>query len=178
LALHQNLRIKYPAIVSGLEMPGKIIIKLRKQLMENRRALLEKYIISLLKHEEICRNVEFRRFLCPAEVVSMLYSENMQEDNTKKSFFRNIFTTVDESFDTMRKKIPEINLPSMLSNADQFSSGSLNVSASDANLTDGQSISPTSNVIVDLLVELFELKEKNNWLRRQVVVLFLQVIFI
>lgn len=34
-----------------------------------------------------------------------------------------------------------------------------------------------STAIVDLLVELFELKEKNNWLRRQAVVLFLQQLF-
>jgi sorting nexin-25 len=37
-------------------------------------------------------------------------------------------------------------------------------------------VSATS-VITDLCLELFELKEKNNWLRRQAVVLFLQQLF-
>ncbi len=45
-----------------------------------------------------------------------------------------------------------------------------------AALRDIQSVSAT-DAVIDLFIELFELKEKNNWLRRQAVVLLLQQLF-
>ncbi|KAH6570262.1 hypothetical protein BASA60_007866 [Batrachochytrium salamandrivorans] len=97
-----------------MKCPGKLLnglMKLKKQSFELRRVSLEKYLQSLLHHMEICKSVEFRKFLCHPK--------------------------------------------------------------------QGSGVPPTSatDAIIDVFIEIFELKEKNNWLRRQAVVLFLQQLF-
>ena len=62
--------------------------------------------------------------------------------------------------------------------SDTLGSGTLWAPAGPSNTLsrDIQSVSAT-DAVIDLFIELFELKERNNWLRRQAVVLLLQQLF-
>lgn len=179
-ALHQTLKTKYPHIVNSLEMPGKIIgglLKARKQMMENRRELLQKYLSSLLNYDEICKSVDFRKFICPPEVLAVLYPPE-SEDAYKKSFFKSLFSGEETSKRGTSNELNSSNQGSSFSSFTFSNLGFAGVTESlMANIEFQSGGASASNVIVDLLVELFELKERSNWLRRQAVVIFLHSIF-
>lgn len=180
LALHQQLKIKFPGIAQTVELPGKVIpvmMKIRNQLLENRRAMLEKYLIDLSKREDVCRSVEFRRFICfmlltlgHQDIIRALYAnEGAPVLESKKSFLKSIFTLGDGGHFSRRKSmISDDASPILKAGSSDFAFAVTDTSAPVASAT---------NAITDLIVELFELKEKNNWLRRNAVVILLQQMF-
>ncbi|KAI8923195.1 PXA domain-containing protein [Entophlyctis helioformis] len=278
LSMHHALRAKFPQLVKESDMPGKMlnsIIKLKNKTLEMRRASLEKYLQSLLRQMDVCRSVEFRKFVCHPEISRLMFSSDGNEQTAKRSFFRNIFQTVDEGIDTFRQKLrpsgqqqqqqqqqPTISpmdaqqqmhmmmmqatpmpangmypiygsvpgyspmsgapssgsppsnpltpygmqqtspgflttLPGNLDPQQQAQllqlqqhqiqmqmalpsgGGSAGGPGSEYGIpagSVGQQASAT-DAMIDLFIELFELKERNNWLRRQAVVLFLQQLF-
>jgi sorting nexin-25 len=185
-ALHQALRTKYPQTVGSLEMPGKMInglMKLRKQFMENRRQSLEKYLSvyqltqSLLKYEDICRTPELRKFICHPDITRLLYSnEELDASASKRSFLKSIFHTTDESSDSSRRRsIFNINISQV--SDERVSPDTAMDSPDTVLLSNDASVASATAAITDLLIELFELREKNNWLRRQAVVILLKQLF-
>ncbi|KAH6602272.1 hypothetical protein BASA61_001330 [Batrachochytrium salamandrivorans] len=233
LSMHQALRIRYPTIIQQYEMPGKLLnglMKLKKQSFELRRVSLEKYLQSLLHHMEICKSVEFRKFLCHPSISRLLFHTDTGGHQAKRSFFKSIFHTMDEGIDTFWQRLRTaqhnqaandiysdnqhhqpataftpsltgpssspsfshhpVSNPSLLTNKNSTlfgpstpsfgldaSSHSMNFGLS--RIEQGSGVPPTSatDAIIDVFIEIFELKEKNNWLRRQAVVLFLQQLF-
>ncbi|KAJ1336670.1 hypothetical protein BSLG_006989 [Batrachochytrium salamandrivorans] len=233
LSMHQALRIRYPTIIQQYEMPGKLLnglMKLKKQSFELRRVSLEKYLQSLLHHMEICKSVEFRKFLCHPSISRLLFHTDTGGHQAKRSFFKSIFHTMDEGIDTFWQRLRTaqhnqaandiysdnqhhqpataftpsltgsspspsfshhpVSNPNLLTNKTSTlfgpstpsfgldaSSHSMNFGLS--RIEQGSGVPPTSatDAIIDVFIEIFELKEKNNWLRRQAVVLFLQQLF-
>ena len=176
LAFHQSLKTKFPQIASQLDMPGKMIngiMKFQKKLMENRRNALEKYLNTLLTFSEICKWNEFKKFILHPDIIKILFNDDSSSINTKKSFLKNIIHSVDEGFDFIRRRSSVGSYPDSVP---LQSSPFISPTASETALVSEGGVSATT-AITDLFVELFELKEKSNWLRRQAVVLFLQQFF-
>ncbi|KAJ2998743.1 Intermediate filament protein [Globomyces sp. JEL0801] len=182
VALHHALRAKFPAIMHHCDLPGKMILSSviikRSVLLENRRVSLEKYLIALLKHAEICKYQVFKQFIYHPSILRMMVGEVTEVIQSKKSFMQNVFQTVDDSIDTIfqRKAKPPL-FPSM------SSPGTSPVMAHEEienpspsyrqSIVDQPIITSTAEPIIDLFVEIFELKG----LRRQAVVIFLQNLF-
>ncbi|KAJ3300686.1 Intermediate filament protein [Borealophlyctis nickersoniae] len=226
-ALHQQLKTKFP-FVQQYEFPSKMLnglMKLKRDFVDTRRAALEKYLQNLLKHNDVCKSAEFRNFICHEDISRLLNALVPPPHGLtqRRSFMKNIFQNVDESFDAlmnrMRSQYPASQAslagmqpepvdptgtglspsptkslaPSVHSTASSgASSGKLDspspthhppfdiphpsplgfhppaVSSASASATDA---------IVELFIELFDLREKNNWLRRQAVALVLQQLF-
>lgn len=69
-ALHKRLRARYPA-VAQLDFPRRQMVlklQLQKDLLENRRIGLQKYLRSLLTLADVCRSRDFRTFLSQATI--------------------------------------------------------------------------------------------------------------
>ncbi|KAI8905119.1 PXA domain-containing protein, partial [Gorgonomyces haynaldii] len=177
-ALHQQLKSKYPHSMSQIDLPGKMInglMKLRKQLLESRRVSLEKYLTSIIKHQDICKSSEFRKFIAHPDILRVLYPPT--EDQTKKSFLKNIMSTVDESFDLFRRRLSQTSYMESLNSSPSPTHPMNTPAMSETVLPFVQENASATTALTDLFVELFELREKSNWLRRQAVVLFLQQFF-
>ncbi|KAJ3258494.1 Intermediate filament protein [Boothiomyces macroporosus] len=169
LALHQALKAKFPVIMQNYELPGKLltgIMKKRTLVLESRRQAFEKYLTNLLKHVEICTSITFRKFICHPDIVK--FFDDKTELQVKKSFLQTVYHTVDDTMDTIllrRAKSP--------SNPQGFDPTVMDkkLDLSDSLASDSQS--SNAEPLVDLFIELFELKG----LRRQAVVIFLQQLF-
>jgi sorting nexin-25 len=116
----------------------------------------------LLEFPEVCQFEVFRRFLCHPAILKLLYGGE-KESPQKKSFLRNVFSTVDDQLDSMfHYKKGMIEQPKSI------------VFAHSTNEADIEtSVSSTTEPLIDLIIEMFELKG----LRKQAVVLFLQQLF-
>ncbi|KAJ3319044.1 Intermediate filament protein [Boothiomyces sp. JEL0866] len=153
LALHQALKTKFPTIMQNYELPGKLltgIMKKRTLVLESRRQAFEKYLT----------------FICHPDIVK--FFDDKTELQVKKSFLQTVYHTVDDTMDTIllrRAKSP--------SNPQGFDPTFMDkkLDMSDSLTSDNQS--SNSEPLVDLFIELFELKG----LRRQAVVIFLQQLF-
>lgn len=156
------------------------LMKIRKQLMETRRAALEKYLRCLLCHEEICKSIELRKFLCHQQILNVIMSSvELQAESSKRSYFRNIFVPTEESFGRKEDFVEGTRVNPSINSDTSFASPRVDLPV---HLFDGDPLSFPTNTsvtthITDLLVELFELKDKTNWLRRQAIVIFLQQLF-
>ncbi|KAG0281295.1 Intermediate filament protein [Linnemannia exigua] len=74
-ALHQQLKEKFASIVRQYELPGKRgFLKLQKSFVEGRRIGLERYLQSLVRHEEICQSQELRAFLSQENIALPQFS--------------------------------------------------------------------------------------------------------
>ncbi|KAG0375735.1 Intermediate filament protein [Mortierella sp. AD032] len=74
-ALHQQLKEKFASIVRQYELPGKRgFLKLQKSFVEGRRIGLERYLQSLVRHDEICQSQELRAFLSQENVALPQFS--------------------------------------------------------------------------------------------------------
>jgi sorting nexin-25 len=177
LSLHQDLKAKFSSIMQNYELPGKLmsgIMKGRGRFMESRRQALEKYLQKLLGHQEICKFPEFRRFICHAQIIKLLYgaSPESEESPSKKSFIRSVFNSVDDTVDAMFQKMRKGRSntiqqgPSNVFSHNPLSS-MLSKSAEECDTTS------SAEPIIDFFVELFEIKG----LRRQAIVIFLQNLF-
>lgn len=177
LSLHQDLKIKFPLIMQNYELPGKLmsgIMKGRAHFMENRRQALEKYLERLLSHQEICIFQGFRRFICHPQIIKLIYgSAETDESPSKKSFIRSVFNSVDDTVDTIFQKKKKMPRPAAVQqgSSNVFSHNPVStLPAVDSFETDATS---STEPIIDLFVELFEIKG----LRRQAIVIFLQNLF-
>jgi sorting nexin-25 len=162
------------------ELPGKLIsgiMKKRSAFMDSRRESLEKYIMQLLAHPEICKVQVFRRFICHPEIIRLLYGDSLGDESpNKKNFLRNVVYSVDDTMDTMFQRRNQRNTNfSTEKTAVQTSVFSHNPVSREfiAKKEEGEAVSSTAEPILDLFVELFELKG----LRRQAVVILIQNLF-
>ncbi|KAK3840927.1 MAG: PXA domain-containing protein [Linnemannia gamsii] len=230
-ALHQQLKEKFASIVRQYELPGKRgFLKLQKSFVEGRRIGLERYLQSLVRHDEICQSQELRAFLSQENVALPQFSastpalaeynpfdsEQSGQDNSKsgggsskEGFMKHIYQTVSEGLDDMFSGGPPTvlgDITKKLGNQMMFSMededemtvgstagsvaslagsigsrkrhGSHGESGSQQQsrpaVVEAEGVTMFTEPLCDLFIELFELKEKNNWLRRQAVVIILQ----
>ena len=68
--LHQKLRRRYPS-TRALEFPRRrVVMKLQKQFLNNRKVALEYYLQQLLAMPDVCRSHELRSFLSQQAVLA------------------------------------------------------------------------------------------------------------
>ncbi|KAI9334737.1 hypothetical protein BDR26DRAFT_866680 [Obelidium mucronatum] len=171
--LHQKLKAKFPSTANQYEAPSKKIfksvLKFRKRFVETRRKALEDYLQNLLKHTEICKSVEFRLFICHSDIVRLLYSTDSvpsetKKPKTKKQFVKNLFLKFEENIKRHAVK-PQSRFNSVALTSEESAAQKLKI---DSNGSD------TVDVLFDLITEIFELKEKGNFIRRKALNLVLQ----
>jgi sorting nexin-25 len=169
------------------------MLKLQKDFLEKRRALLEKYLQALLQVPAICRSRELRAFLSQ-QTLPAAGQTTSQVD--AKDFVTRIYNSVTDGMEEFLGNIPVLD---QLSTAGQnlISAATLQLNASEpatlaknslpqnemiasaeaeAELAafETKELEPFVKPICDLFLETFELNRESNWLRGRAVVLVLQ----
>lgn len=199
--LHNKLRERY-APVRNLDFPGKrLVTALSSSFLDSRRIGLEKYLQNVIAIPVVCESDELRSFLSRD---SPFVASNSQSISESPSFsgIRNVYRSVAESIDDMffGPSMLDVMIQRLTRQAAEFAGivgtaindedlvvQALNItgkSSPDASLMqlsgdlkpiEGEtSTSVFSAPICDLISAVFELDKKNNWLRRQAIVIILQ----
>ncbi|ORX92016.1 hypothetical protein K493DRAFT_286165 [Basidiobolus meristosporus CBS 931.73] len=198
--LHNLLKARFPE-VRRYEFPGKRVgFQFHKSFVEFRRVALEKYLQLLVKNHDVCKTQEFKTFFCQQNLSLTNRSSNeMLHSRLRRKrsigFMKHIYQTVAEGIDDMfngqstvdivtqrlgqqvtmlnEASLEDPNNPTRLTNTSVVT-----VSGPDIGLQpiESEGITSLTEPLCDLFIEIFELKEKNNWLRRQAVVIVLQQI--
>ncbi|KAM0752586.1 hypothetical protein T439DRAFT_323213 [Meredithblackwellia eburnea MCA 4105] len=198
-ALNQKLREKYPAARS-LDLPGKrIVAAYSADFIEHRRKSLERYLQALMKIGPICESPELRSFLSQSNISIPRIEADAVKRNLSyfpgqslvRSFYRTVTAGMDEMFTSGPSSMMDTIIQRLSQQAAELSGlggggveeedlvGSMLVDANGApaGLKGAEEgLTYFTAPICDLFVALFELKEKNNWLRRQAMLIILQQI--
>jgi sorting nexin-25 len=192
--LNKRLRSRYPQI-KALEFPRRQVpmLKLQKDFLEKRRALLEKYLQALLQDPAICRSRELRALLSQQTLPSAGQTTSHVD---AKDFVTRIYNSVTDGMEEFLGNIPVLD---QLSTAGQnlISAATMQLNANEPVAVPKSSLPPNELVasaeaeaelaafetkelepfvkpICDLFLETFELNRESNWLRGRAVVLVLQ----
>ncbi|KDE04942.1 hypothetical protein MVLG_04698 [Microbotryum lychnidis-dioicae p1A1 Lamole] len=202
--LHAHLRDKYVA-ARNLEFPGKrLVTSYNDGFIEQRRLGLEKYLQALIRVPVICQSNELRSFLSQQNISLPKFDVDTTKRPTVslfpgQEFVRSFYRTVTSGIDEMLGAGPASMMDTIIHRlsqqaADMAGIGALGVQDEDlvGQLIDDATKDPSklslamglgeegltyfTAPICDLFVVLFQLKEKNNWLRRQAILIILQQI--
>lgn len=183
--LHQRLRRRYPSTRS-LEFPRRrVVMKLQKQFLHNRRIALENYLQQLLRMSDVCRSRELRSFLSQQTILS---SQGPSSSNTQDIVSR-IYNSVTDGMDEF---LGNTSVLDQLSVAGQnlisaattqlgmaqnevvsLESGSVAEAEAELRAFEDKELEPLVKPICDIFLEVFELNRGNNWLRGRAVVVVL-----
>ncbi|THV07473.1 PhoX domain-containing protein [Dendrothele bispora CBS 962.96] len=202
LSMHNKLRDKY-ALVRNLEFPGKrLVTALSGAFVDTRRVGLEKYMQNLVAISAVCESDELRAFLSrESPFVASEHPITPTRGFSGSDLVRNVYKSVTESIDDMffGQSMLDVMILRLTRQAAEFA-GIVGSGVNDEDLVaqalnsgktapeaalmqmspdlkplEGESSTSTfSAPICDLLLAIFELDEKNNWLRRQAIVIILQ----
>ena len=189
--LHKRLRARFPS-VRELDFPRRqALFTLQKDFVQKRRAVLERYLRSLLLVPAICRSRELRAFLSQSAIASGA-ADGVQVD--AKDFVTRIYNSVSDGMEEFLGNIPVLdqlsvagqNLISAASsqpNGTQAVIDSLDPAAQDPatsaeaeaelNAYDAKGLQPFVTPICDIFLETFELSKGSSWLRGRTVVVVL-----
>ncbi|EXJ85279.1 hypothetical protein A1O3_05954 [Capronia epimyces CBS 606.96] len=184
--LHQKLRRRYPSTRS-LEFPRRrVVMKLQKQFLQNRRLALERYLQQLLQMPDVCRSRELRSFLSQQSVIS---PHNTSNASDAQDIVTRIYNSVTEGMDDFLGNVSVLdqltvagqNLISAATNQLGISQGDVvtmepgPVAEAEAELSafEDKELEPFVKPICDLFLETFELNRGNNWLRGRAVIVVL-----
>jgi len=193
--LHTKLRRRYPSTRS-LEFPRRrMVLKLQKQFLHNRRVALEAYLQRLLRMPDVCRSRELRSFLSQQAITQ----PNKAGNNTANAqdMVTRIYNSVTDGMDEFIGNVAVIdqlsaagqNLISAATNqintgATTTAAGNKSHTADDVMIEPGsiaeaeaelrafenKELTPFVKPICDIFLETFELNRGNNWLRGRAVV--------
>ena len=201
-ALHAKLKDKYLA-ARRLDLPAKrLVSSLSNDLFtDQRKQGLEKYLQALVRIPSVCQSAELRAFLSqqninlprpdadtPKSSLALFPGQSMM-----RSFFRTVTTGIDDALGAGPSSMMDTVIRQLSVQAEQFTGlgmtggvgeedlvragkvdegAAANAVAGQAGLEEG--LTYFTAPICDLFVTLFELKEKNNWLRKQAILIILQ----
>ncbi|KAG8768998.1 Intermediate filament protein [Ceratobasidium sp. 428] len=196
--MHTRLKERYAA-VRALEFPGKrLVTSLSNNFVDSRRSALEKYLQNLVLVSSVCESDELRSFLSRQVAAP---AATAPADPAQGSIVRTVYRSVADSIDDMffGPSMLDVTLQRLSRQAAEIAgmTGSsiqdedaiaralgskaarpeetLAKLQGDLKPLDGETgASSFSAPICDLLLAVFELDRKNNWLRRQAVVTILQ----
>ena len=201
--LHQRLRRRYPS-TRGLDFPRRrMVMKLQKQFLHNRRVALEAYMQQLLRMPDVCRSRELRSFLSQQAISSTSSASPDSADaaaaNTQAIVSR-IYNSVTDGMDEFLGNMNVLDQLSVagqnlisaatvqLGNTSTSSQQSTDITAIEAGSLaeaeaelrsfedpdkEQQLLEPFVKPICDIFLEIFELNRGNNWLRGRAVVVVL-----
>ncbi|KAJ9633042.1 uncharacterized protein PV06_02616 [Exophiala oligosperma] len=184
--LHQKLRRRYPS-TRNLEFPRRrMVMKLQKQFLQNRRLALEHYLQQLLQMPDVCRSRELRSFLSQQSISS--HEETNSASNAQDIVSR-IYNSVTDGMDEFLGNVSVLdqlsvagqNLISAATNQLGMGQGEIvpldpgPVAEAEAELQafEDKELEPFVKPICDIFLETFELNRGNNWLRGRAVIVVL-----
>ncbi|KAK5263901.1 tRNA (guanine-N(7)-)-methyltransferase (tRNA(m7G46)-methyltransferase) [Exophiala xenobiotica] len=184
--LHQRLRRRYPS-TRNLEFPRRrVVMKLQKQFLQNRRLALEHYLQQLLQMPDVCRSRELRSFLSQRSIAS--HNEASSVSNAQDIVSR-IYNSVTDGMDEFLGNVSVLdqlsvagqNLISAATSQLGMSQGDIvpldpgPVAEAEAELQafEDKELEPFVKPICDVFLETFELNRGNNWLRGRAVIVVL-----
>ncbi|KIL71534.1 hypothetical protein M378DRAFT_65168 [Amanita muscaria Koide BX008] len=203
LNMHNKLRERF-VLVRNLDFPGKrLVTPLSGSFLDTRKVGLEKYLQNIISIPLVCEGEELRSFLSRD---SPFVAARREEPTNAKSFsgtdlVRTVYKSVAESIDDMffgpsmldvmiqrltRQAAEFAGIAGSRINDEDYVAQALNATGKIASLLqlpglkplDGETSTSTfSEPICDLILAVFELDKKNNWLRRQAIVIILQQVF-
>ncbi|SCV67692.1 BQ2448_5303 [Microbotryum intermedium] len=203
--LHAHLREKYVA-ARNLEFPGKrLVTSYNDGFIEQRKLGLEKYLQALIRVPVICQSNELRSFLSQQNISLPKFDVDSTKRLTVSLFpgqglVRSFYRTVTSGIDDMLGAGSASMMDTIIQRLSQQAADMAGIGGSGVQDEDlvGQLIGDATKdpsrfsslamglgeegltyftaPICDLFVVLFQLKEKNNWLRRQAILIILQQI--
>ncbi|RMZ75167.1 hypothetical protein DV738_g5625, partial [Chaetothyriales sp. CBS 135597] len=183
--LQQRLRRRYPS-TRNLDFPRRhMVMKLQKQLLQNRRAALESYLQQLLRIPDVCRSRELRAFLSQQAITGVgEHSASETQDIVTR-----IYNSVSDGMDEF---LGNASVLDQLSAAGQnlitaatgqlgtaqddlvtIEPGSVAEAEAELSAFEDKELEPFVKPICDIFLETFELNRGNNWLRGRAVVVVL-----
>ncbi|BGP30845.1 tRNA (guanine-N(7)-)-methyltransferase (tRNA(m7G46)-methyltransferase) [Rhodotorula toruloides] len=197
LSLYNKLKEKFPS-TRNLDFPSKRLVGAwSKEFIEQRRVGLERYLQNVIKLPAVCVSDELRSFLSK-ETVALPKSDGPRRivppllpgQGLVRSLYRGLTTGIDDVLGTSTSSMVEQMVNRLSQQAADFA-GIAAGSVPDEDLVGQVLADSVSNLsggarpddegltyfiapICDLFVTIFELKEKNNWLRRQAILIVLQ----
>ncbi|RDB29667.1 Sorting nexin-12 [Hypsizygus marmoreus] len=202
--LHNKLRERYGLVRNLDFPGKRLVTSLSGSFLDTRRIGLEKYLQSVIAIPIVCESDELRAFLSRDSpfVASDPQTRTKGPSFSGTDLVRNVYRSVAESIDDMffGPSMLDVMIQRLTRQAAEFAgivgSGvtdedlvaqALNVSgksppdaaflqlSGDLKPLEGETSTSTfSAPICDLLLAIFELNKKNNWLRRQAIVIILQ----
>ncbi|KAF9502322.1 PhoX domain-containing protein [Pleurotus eryngii] len=204
LNTHIKLREKYALVKNLDFPGKRLVHALSGSFVDNRRAALEKYLQNLISIPAVCESDELRAFLsrdspfmATEHRSSSKISPTFPGTDLVRTVYRSVAESIDDMFfgpsmlDVMIQRLTRqaaefagvvgaaVNDEEIVAQALDASGGKASEAAllhlsGDLKPLEGEtSTSSFSSPICDLLLAVFELK-KNNWLRRQAIVIILQ----
>ena len=153
--LHQSIK-KYG--IANFELPGKSFLKIKRDdFLDVRKQDLDRYLKTVIQNQQVVKSREFRVFIFSSDLKKSL--DYIDDDQSPKGFFKNLIDIahIDE-VETWFNKLRSSQTDKQFRKEDV-------------------SIESSTSIIADLFQEIFELRERNNWLRRNTVVLLIQQFF-
>ncbi|KAF5352451.1 hypothetical protein D9756_005902 [Leucocoprinus leucothites] len=198
--MHNRLREKY-ALVKNLDFPGKrLVTTLSGSFVDMRKVALEKYLQSIIAIPIVCESNELRTFLSRDSPFVAGSLDPLTKPLTGAEMVKNVYRHVTGSIDDMffgpsmldvmiqrltRQAAEFTGIVGSGSNDEDLVAQALNASGKNAaeatwrriagelKLLEGEATAFTAP-ICDLILAVFELNKKNNWLRRQATLVILQ----
>ena len=184
--LHQRLRRRYTS-TRNLDFPRRrMVMKLQKQFLHNRRVALENYLQQLLRMPDVCRSRELRSFLSQSAISS---SNGNATTSEVQDIVSRIYNSVTDGMDDFLGNMAVLD---QLSVAGQnlitaatgqlgvtqneivpIESGSVAEAEAELRAFEDKELEPFVKPICDIFLETFELNRGNNWLRGRAVVVVL-----
>lgn len=161
------------------------MLRLQKTFLEYRRQGLENYLKvckadsqansqqSLLQLPDVCQSQALRGFLSQHTLPADLQLErNRHQSEGPQDLINRLYAAVSDGFDELMGNLPLATAVSSGQRADlsaKIAESRLKLSSIDGNNGD-----PFVKPICDLILELFDLQNTNNWFRGKAMVLLLQ----
>ncbi|KZT58373.1 hypothetical protein CALCODRAFT_495105 [Calocera cornea HHB12733] len=182
-ALQQRLREKFPE-VRHLELPAKKLVNTISAVVDARRVALEKYLQTLLSYPTVCASEDLRAFLSRSPKYTPTSSSSPHTASRAASFLSQP-TDFMRSLTRLTSSIADDIFmgPSMLDVLIQRLTQQAKSEEELGKLTEAEGLrglegesggAGFAGPICDLILSIFELNDRNNWLRRQAVVIILQ----
>ncbi|CEL56796.1 Sorting nexin-12 OS=Schizosaccharomyces pombe (strain 972 / ATCC 24843) GN=snx12 PE=3 SV=1 [Rhizoctonia solani AG-1 IB] len=193
--MHTRLKERF-AEVRSLEFPGKkFVTALSNNMVDARRTGLEKYLQKLILVPSVCDSDELRAFLSRQATPPALTPTVPADQGLVRTMYRSVADSIDDMFfgpsmldvtlQRLSRRAAELTgMYSQLQDEDAIArvlglksrpEEALGKLQGDLMPLDGETgASSFSAPICDLLLAMFELDRKDNWLRRQAMVTILQ----
>jgi len=198
--MHQKLKERYTS-VRNLDFPGKrLVTSMSNSFIDSRRNALEAYLQNLVLTPVVCKSEELRAFLSRQSTFTEAGSRTVHRSLSSfpgQEIVRNVYRSVAESIDDMffgpsmldimiqrlSRQAAEVagiigsaaNDEDLIANAVKSPDEAFLQLPVDLEVLAGEaSVTSFTAPICDLVLSVFELDSKKNWLRRQAVVVILQ----
>ncbi|KZO94011.1 hypothetical protein CALVIDRAFT_501987 [Calocera viscosa TUFC12733] len=181
-ALQQRLRDKFPE-VKHLELPAKKLVNTISAVVDARRVALEKYLQTLLTYPTVCASEDLRAFLSRSSKYTPTSSSSphasratsflSQPTDFMRSLTRLTSSIADDIF--FGPSMLDVLIQRLTQQAkSEEELGRLTEAEGLRGLEGESGVAGFAGPICDLILAVFELNDRNNWLRRQAVVIILQ----